>query len=137
MSADIQEHFQPAYRYVVRSGIPESGEILDQSLWERYGVVYARFCLDDPSPGYPVYIGSAKSTLRQRIKAHLRLYKLGRSADYWRWAEGRQITILAYRPDPIELLGRVIPIHCALEEALIEEFTPDHAGSRPWFTKRA
>ena len=77
--------------------------------------------------------------LSRRIQAHLRgISKSEQSTPvkYRQWAEGKRITIVAYKPPPVELLGRVIPIHRAVEAALIEEIRPKPIDSRPWFVAR-
>jgi hypothetical protein len=56
---------------------------------------------------------------------------------YRDWAEGKQMTTVAYKPSEVELLGRMIPVHRAIEAALITEFHPrlDPSSGRAWFVR--
>jgi len=132
--ARLPEPFRPVYRYTMRDGSPQEEEALGSDLWNEHGVVYARVYQDEP-----VYIGSTDRRLSRRIQAHLRgISKSEQSTPvkYRQWAEGKRITIVAYKPPPVELLGRVIPIHRAVEAALIDEIRPKPIDSRPWFVAR-
>ncbi len=95
---------------------------MDEELWHATGVVYARMYR-----GNPVYIGSTDGVLGNRILRHIKHlheYSGGKAAEYRRWAKGRRITIVAYHPPLVNLLGRQIAVHRALEVALIREFKP-------------
>lgn len=132
--ARLPEHFRPVCRYTMRDGRPQDEEHIDSELWNERGVVYARIFEEEP-----VYIGSTDRLLSRRIRAHLRGIATSTqptSMKYRKWAEGKRITIVAYKPPPVELLGRVVPVHRALEAALIAEFRPKPGSSRPWFVAR-
>jgi hypothetical protein len=101
------------------SGRPQEEELLDDELWNEQGVVYARIVQQEI-----VYIRSVDHRLCDRIQEHLRIILTPRYAEYRKWAEGKRITIVAYKPPLIEVLGRLIPVHRALEAALIAEFHP-------------
>jgi hypothetical protein len=60
---------------------------------------------------------------------------VGQPPRYRAWAEGKQITIVAYSPPPVEILGRKIPVHRAIEAALIAEFR--RPEDPDWFVERA
>ena len=83
------------------------------------GVVYARIVQEEV-----VYIRSVDQRLCDRIQEHLRIILTPRYAEYRKWVEGKRITTVAYKPPLIEVLGRLIPVHRALEAALIAEFHP-------------
>jgi hypothetical protein len=126
MAQRFLEKFRPVCRYVMRDKkpqnikTPENNDRLDDELWRQSGVVYARVCR-----GRACYIGSTDRMLCKRIREHLTLIgtsKRGRAAQYRKWAEGKRITIVAYKPNPVKLLGRTIAVHRALEAALIVEF---------------
>lgn len=127
----LPAHFHPICRYAVRDGA-KVVEDFGHELWEKPNVVYARVF-----NGMPVYIGSTDRLLRKRINEHLTLNLMARNPHYWEWATGKQITIFAYQPERVELLGRMVLVHRALEAALIAEFQPDPINSRPWFVRRA
>jgi hypothetical protein len=126
------EEFRPVCRYVMKNGKPSDIQILDQELWQQSGVVYARTC-----EGKVVYIGTADGRLSRRIGAHLNIIANSArdsAARYRKWAEGKQITIVAYRPTPVMVLGREVKIHRALEAALIVEFR--RRNEEDWFVRR-
>jgi hypothetical protein len=119
----------------MREGTPQDPEPLDSYLWNEDCVVYARVYADEP-----VYIGSTDRLLSKRITEHLRYISSNPDptpTKYREWAEGKRITIVAYKPEPVKRLGREIPIHRSVEAALIKEFKPKPKGSRPWFVARA
>jgi hypothetical protein len=115
----------------VRDGKPHGIEWQDDDLLGQRGVVYARMW-----EGFPVYVGSTQGTLRGRLKTHLRGTRAELGLCYWAWAEGKQMTIVAHKPDPISILGRDILVYRGLEAALIVEFRPIPRKSRPWFVGR-
>jgi hypothetical protein len=127
----LPEHFSPVCRYLVHEGTKQV-EHFDNDLWEKTHVIYARVFEERP-----VYIGSTDRSLRKRINEHLTLNLMARNRHYWDWAEGKRITIFAYKPEPVELLGRRVEVHRALEAALIAEFRPNPISSWPWFVRRA
>jgi hypothetical protein len=106
-------------------------EWLNDALLRERGAVYAR-----AFDGLPAYIGSAQGTLRGRLKVHLRGTRTELGRRYWQWAEGKEIAILAYKPNPIEIPGRTIQVYRGLEATLINEFKPTGGESRPWFVGR-
>ena len=122
------EHFRAACRYSIHDGMPVKFETLDPKLWNERGTVYARIA---EGTSEPVYIGSTDKALRVRIKEHLALISKPRNQRYREWAEGRQITIIAYKPPTIELIGHVIPIHRAVEATLIAAFNPMFVFRKP------
>jgi hypothetical protein len=126
------EAFRPVCRYVMKNGKPSDIQISDQELWQQSGVVYARTCEEKV-----VYIGTADDRLCKRIGAHLKgiaKSARGTAPQYRKWAEGKQITIVAYRPAPVMVLGREVKIHRALEAALIVEFR--RRNEADWFVRR-
>ncbi len=74
--------------------------------------------------GKPAYIGSTDKVLRDRILTHLGHIHEYKAAEYRRWAEGKRITVAAFKPKPVTLLGRKCQVHHAIEVALIDEFKP-------------
>jgi hypothetical protein len=125
------EEFRPVCRYVVTEGQPLL-EILDDELWRASGVVYARKYGDKI-----LYIGSTDGPLGKRIRSHLgaiRNPRHGLAAPYREWAEGKQITILAYCPEPVFLLGHEIKVHRAIEAHLIGIF--GRPKEPDWFVTR-
>ena len=67
-----------------------------------------------------VYIGSTDRALSERIRQHLRLASHSRLvARYRKWAEGKKIIILAYKPTPVKLLGLETSVRRGIETALI------------------
>jgi len=126
------EEFRPVCQYVVVEGQPQDLEILDHELWRASGIVYARKCGETIA-----YIGSTDGRLSKRINAHLRAIrnpKEGLAGLYRKWAEGKQITILAYQPPPVFLLGHDIEVHRAIEAHLIKAF--GRPKERDWFVSR-
>jgi hypothetical protein len=112
--------FRPVYRYKFSNGSFHSQKLLDVKLWKQQGVVYARVC-----DGKVVYIGKCESTLGHRIMAHLRIFPiLPRAQKYREFVKGKTVTIFAYKPKPIRLLGLDIPVHVSVEAALIKKFKP-------------
>jgi hypothetical protein len=101
MAGKLPRGFQPVFRYKFVNGSVRSEKILNEKLWKQRGVVYARVC-----KGRVVYVGKADSTLRARIMWHIRFFPKSRKAlPYRKYAEGKTITIFAYRPKPIQLFG--------------------------------
>lgn len=126
----LPKEFRPVYRYKFINGNVVAGEVLDDELWKQRGVVYARHC-----DGDIVYVGKADGTLRRRITRHLNGFPSDpKTKPYREYAEGKTVTIYAYKPDPIRLFdeGLEIPVHAAVEAALIKKF------KRPerWFVRR-
>ena len=127
------QEFRPVCQYVMRDHKPQDIKILDEQLWRQLGVVYARVYHDKV-----VYIGVTDGRLSRRIGAHLRGISSslhGTAPRYRKWAEGKQITIVAYKPAPVDILGRKIQVHRAIEAALIGEF--QRPGEADWFVARA
>jgi len=123
------QEFRPVCRYVVKDGEPIEVEILDQELWRQPGAVYARI-VDEVI----VYIEATDGCLSRRLEAHLRnlpTSMIGRAPQFRRWAEGKTITVVAYCPAPVQVLGREIKIHHAVKAALIAEF--QRRGAKDWF----
>ena len=117
------EQFRPVHQYTMLGGRPQEEELLDEELWNERGVVYARIVQEEI-----VYIRSVDHRLGDRIQEHLRIILMPRYAEYRKWAEGKRITTVAYKPPLIEMLGRLIPVHGALEAVLIAEFRPRFAA---------
>jgi hypothetical protein len=70
--------FRPVCQYVIRDKKPQDIKILDQTLWQKSGVVYARTYRNKV-----VYIGSTDGRLSRRMGTHL-----NRPAPKYRdWAE--------------------------------------------------
>ena len=114
--------FRPVVQYTLRKGVPQKIELLDEKLWEKVGVVYARIVYDEV-----LYIGSTNGPLKTRLNAHLKGIEKVRSEkgkEYWKFVEGKKVTIYAYKPMPLKELGYEISTHRGLEEALIKEFQP-------------
>jgi len=127
--AMFPQEFCPVCHYVVKDGKPSQIEILDQTLWQQPGAVYARIV-----DGVVVYISATDGRLSRRLEAHLRnlpTSMIGRAEQFRRWAEGKTITVVAFCPAPVRLLGREIKIHRAVEAALIAEFQRRDADD--WF----
>jgi len=126
--AGFPKEFRQVLQYVMRDGRPQEVTIKHNSkLWEESGVVYARIV-----NGEPVYIGTTNGKLSKRLKAHLQGIEKPRTSnakEYKEFVEGKTVTIYAYKPEPVKILGREIFVHYGLEAALIEEFAPK-------FTKR-
>jgi hypothetical protein len=127
------EEFRPVCQYVMRDQRPQDVKILDEDLWQKWGVVYARVYCEKV-----VYIGVTDGQLSRRIGAHLNGIAgsmRGTAPRYRAWAEGKQITIVAYNPPAVEILGRKIQVHRAIEAALIGEFR--RPEEHDWFVERA
>jgi hypothetical protein len=124
------EEFKAIYRYTMREGRPQDHEgPLDAELWNASGVVYARVF-----EGEVVYIGSANRPFRKRFTEHLNFIATSQQpvgVAYRRWAEGKRITILAYKPPLVAALGRMISIHRSIEKALIDEYHPRFVARAP------
>ncbi|MSP03278.1 MAG: hypothetical protein EXR07_19875 [Acetobacteraceae bacterium] len=120
MILGFPDQFVPVCRYLVRDGEPTRVKWLNDNLLAERGAVYARIYR-----GIPVCIGSAQGKLLGRLKTHLRgtRSKLGRR--YWEWAEGKQVSIVAYKPVPIEILGCKVEVYRGSEATLINEFKPE------------
>ena len=129
--AELPKEFRPVYRYKFIDGKVCSEKLLDEELWKQSGIVYARMC-----GGKIVYVGKSDGTLSARIKRHLRIFPTRvDSIPYRNYVEGKTVTIFAYKPDPIWLFDEhlEIPVHVAVEAALIRKFKRPH----DWFVKRA
>jgi len=125
------QEFRPVCRYMAKDGRPSEIEILDQELWQQPSAVYARVV-----NGVVVYIAATDGPLSRRLDAHLKNFPTlmtGKAARFRRWAEGKTITIVAYCPAPVRVLGREIKIHRAVEAALIAEFQRRDADD--WFVE--
>ena len=131
--------FRPVCQYVIRNKKPQGIKIFDRKLWQQSGVVYAR-----KYKKKVVYIGVTDGRLSRRIGRHLRLISTSMHATaprYRKWAEGKRITILAYKIRPVKLLRRQVDVHRAIEAALIKEFkrpkakdwlSIEHEGDGTW-----
>ena len=122
--AVLPPEFTPVYKYTMRNGKVEDPEVLDKKLWRLRCVVYARVCGDEI-----VYVGKTDGTLCGRILAHKRGISVDQPKNpmtqkYRMWAEGRAITIYAYKPEPIRICGHVVEVHAGLEAALIKALKP-------------
>jgi hypothetical protein len=135
MRSSLLKEFRPACRYIVTRGKVEGFKTLDRELWRETGVVYARMW-----QGKMVYIGCTDGRLSARINDHLRRIQSKstrgrtRTNHYRAWVEGKEITIFAYKPEPVHLFGYEIPIHRSLEAKLISEF--GRKGEADWFVRR-
>ena len=131
--------FRPVYRYVMRNDQIQNKERLASEIWTERGVVYARLCAEQPA--YPVYVGSTDKRCATRILRHVA--DIGTSTkpaacEYRTWAnKQQQVTIMDYKPRPMEFLGNMIPTHRAVEAALIEMLRPLLPSNRPWFVRRS
>jgi hypothetical protein len=126
----LPKKFRPVYRYKFVNGKVCLKKKLDEQLLKQRCVVYARVC-----GGQVIYVGKADSTLGARINAHLRTFPARADAKPYRdYVRGKTVTIYAYRPKPTRLFGLEIPIHVAVEAALIRKFQRPY-GDR-WFGKR-
>ena len=124
--------FRPVCQYVMRNKKPQHIKILNQKLWQQSGVVYARTYRKKV-----VYIGVTDGRLSRRLGAHLNGISTSMRATaprYRKWAEGKRITILAYKPPPVKLLGQKMDMHRAIEAALIAKF--ERPGEPDWFVDR-
>lgn len=129
----LPEQFRPAYQYDFLGGRPQNGNVLNRELWLSRGVVYAR-----TDGEKVVYIGVTDHTLRRRITAHVNgipTSSSGKAAQYRQWAEGRRITIVAFCPPPVALLGYEIKVHRAIEAHLIAAL--GRPGEPDWFVSKA
>ena len=117
------EQFRPVYEYAMGDGRPQEEELFDEELWTEREVVYARVVQEEI-----IYIRATESRLCDRIQEHFRIIWTPDYAEYREWTEGKRITIFAYKPPLIEVLGRLISIHRALEAALIVELRPRFAA---------
>jgi hypothetical protein len=121
--------FRPVCQYVMRDKKLQDFKVLDEKLWQQSGVVYARTYRNKV-----VYIGSTNRTLSKRIDQHRRLASHSRLVErYRKWAEGKKIIILAYKPAPIKLLGLETSVHRGIETALISKF--GRPGEPDWFNQ--
>ena len=120
--AIVLNSFTPVFRYKVENGHPIKEKILNEELWQSDGVVYARIHRKEIA-----YIGKTNSTLKGRIKDHLRRmpnYSRSKDIEYRDWAEGKTITLYAHKPNNKDYLGLSVPIHTGLEHALIDAIKP-------------
>jgi len=127
---EIPDDFKPVYHYKMRNGEVTSEKTLDPTLWDEEGVVYLRVHGKDV-----LYVGKSDGKLSSRIRWHIRngipKPRTEPGRRYLEWAKGREITnitILAYKPEPISLFGLQIGVHLGLEAALIREFKPRFNG---------
>jgi hypothetical protein len=130
----LPKDFRAVYRYRMQHGKPRDMKVLDNELWQQSSVVYVRV-----TRRYIVYIGSTDGVLRRRIEAHIRgisKSSAGKAKEFRSWAEGKVITILAYKPPPVKLLGLEVNVHRAVEAALIREFRSRGRSKKPWFVAR-
>ena len=131
MTSPFPDEFIPVCRYWARDGKAELIEWLNHDLLKKRGTVYARVV-----EGSLVYVGSAQGTLWNRLRVHSRGTRNELGRDYWKHVDGKQVTIIAYKPDPIEILGRSVEVYRGLEATLINEFKPKPPGPKPWFVAR-
>ena len=132
MNNKFPHKFRPVLRYRVRDK-KVARKVLDQKLWHQSGVVYARVYRNKV-----VYIGSTDRRLSRRIGAHLNYLAGSKRKDvarYRNWAEGKRITLLAFKPAPVKLFGVELYMHRAIEAALIKKFA--RPGEPDWFGARA
>jgi hypothetical protein len=127
--------FRPVLRYQMHQGKAVNCEHLDEELWNQSGVVYARMC-----DGEVIYVGKCDKRLAGRLGAHLKgisedMPKNPLTRYYKQWAEGKTITIFAYKPPAVRLCGHEVTTHRGLEAALIDVFEP-RQYNRAWFVKR-
>lgn len=116
----------------MRDKKPQRVKVLYRKLWQQSGVVYARTYQNKV-----VYIGVTDGVLSKRINRHLRgipRSMAGTAPRYRKRAEGKQITILSYKPPPVKLLGLKMQMHRAIEAALIKKF--GRPGKEDWFVAR-
>jgi len=136
MMETLPANFKPVYRYKMENGNPVNCEEIQNALWHEKGVVYARVYQD-----HVVYVGSTDGTLRARVLRHIKgisKARPGKAGEYRGWANGKTITILAYKPEPVEWSGMKVDLHRGLEAALIREFRPSSKDcNQPWFVSRA
>ena len=127
--------FKPVYRYKMKHGEPTDRKEFKSALWRERGVVYARVYRKQV-----VYVGKTDGTLRGRILRHVNGISnstAGNAKEYRIWAEGKTITILAYKPKHVRLSGIEIDCHRGLEAALIRRCKPtSEDGGQPWFVSR-
>ncbi len=120
----IFNSFSPTYRYRIENGKPVHREVLNEELWKSSGVVYARV---NEMEREAVYIGKTDNRLSVRIADHLRRipqYSRKKDIDFREWAEGKTVTIYAYKPKKVRRLGISISTHAGLESALIDSIKP-------------
>ena len=118
--------FRPVFRYTVSNGHAVDTEILDQTLWEQSGAVYARI-----HEGEVIYIGKTDGTLKKRLKQHVGLIPKQDNDHYRPWAEGKTITVVAYVPPVVTLAGHQFHMHRQLERTLIGAFLPRFVKQKP------
>jgi hypothetical protein len=124
---EILAAFKPAFRYRMRDGVVTSSKELDQTLLGQEGVVYLRVHRQ-----HVLYVGKCDGKLSHRIQEHLRRIPdpgTPGGKRHLKWAKGRKITnitILAYRPEPIYMFGLPVAVHSGLEAALIGKFQPPY-----------
>ena len=108
--------FTPCCRYT-----GDNITVIDQELYVACNVVYAYVYADEI-----LYIGKSKTSLRGRIKMHLRYMRTRKHpaeafADY---TDGKEITVLAVRAPIVTVLGIDVCVTSSLEEALLEIYKP-------------
>ncbi len=97
---------------------------LNEELWQSSRVVYARTWRKKV-----LYIGKADGKLSRRIAEHFRRipkYVKSKDVNYRKWANGKTITIWAFKPKSVKLFGLRIPIHAGVEAALIKKLKPPY-----------
>lgn len=120
--------FKPVLSYRVEKGRPVDVKELDEFFLGLDSVVYARFCDDQI-----IYIGKSDGPLRKRLRDHIKRipsYKRPKDIDFRTFVEGKTVTILAFQPSRINLLGLSVPIHAGVESALIEKIHPRFVARR-------
>lgn len=87
----------------MKKGEPANGKELHATPWNQEGVVYARVYRN-----HVVYVGKKDGLLSDRILRHVNGISkamAGKAREYREWAEGKTITILACRPEPVRRFG--------------------------------
>jgi hypothetical protein len=120
--------FVEVYRYRVVDGAVKEAKVINDSLWHEDRVVYLRVCDDEV-----LYVGKCDGTLSRRIARHIDGFRTSEKEmfrDYKERVNGKTVSIMAYKPEQVEVFGRKISVHTGLEYALIDEFDPPFVKRR-------
>ena len=126
MPSGLPKRFRLVCQYRVKNRKACDRIVFNESLWQSSGVVYARTWRKKV-----LYIGKADGKLSRRIAEHFRRipkYVKSKDVNYRKWANGKTITIWAFKPKSVKLFGLRIPIHAGVEAALIKKFKPPYVS---------
>jgi transposase-like protein len=124
----MPKEFEEVFRYRVIDGTVTDEKIVNEKLWRSRRVVYVRVCEERI-----LYVGKSDGLLCRRMLRHVRGFlAVGKAIfeDYRKCVNGRTVSIFAYQPEPLRLFEFDLPIHVALEWAMIEQFKPPFVKRR-------